>query len=366
MDRSIRILEIGGYSFAKTAYPEQTMLLWTGRRPSANAGGDGYADCTPIRFREEIAAANAGKYHVVLAHMSTMSPWHPRHWLRSLGAEPMRPLQATSRVFGTSWLRHVSLRTPLVAIDFNDTFLLERHNRALVDKADLVFKRELPADRWLMLCGIAHTGLPSRRFRRSERWQRRLQKFEPLTLPTHVVDVAPLWEGDFPEKTADVFFAGNVTENSWVRRSGVEELRALARRGIRVDFPDQPVPPDEFLRRLSRAWIAWSPPGFGWECNRTAEAAQCLTVPVLADPTIERHRPLQDGEHAFFYPIEPGGLTRAIEQALGDKERLRRMANAARAHVLAHHSWPALVDYVIDRALALPFAPATDAEASAR
>ena len=50
----------------------------------------------------------------------------------------------------------------------------------------------------------------------------------------------------------------------------------------------------------------------------------------------------------LYYNPEPGGLTRAVEAALADKERLKRMALAARAHVLAHHTPRALVDHVIE------------------
>jgi hypothetical protein len=345
MAAPLRILEIGAYSFAKFAQPGHTTLLWTGRRPPGSLARAEYEDCTPARFVKAIRAANAGAYDCVVTHLETMPPWHPRYWLRSLAREPRRPLTAASRVFGVSWLRYASLRVPLIAVDLNDSFLIGRHNVFLMDKADLFFKRELPVDRWHMLSGFAHTGLPSRR----KRWVQRLAKVEPLALPTPILDVSDLWAGDFPEKTADVFFCGNVDENSWVRRAGIEELRGLRQRGIRVDIPEPPIPPDEFARRLSRAWLAWSPAGFGWECNRTAEAAQCLTVPLLTHATIVRHQPLREGEHAFFYPVEPGGLSAAVERALADKDRLRRIAHAARAHVLSHHVWPALVEHVVAR-----------------
>ena len=76
-------------------------------------------------------------------------------------------------------------------------------------------------------------------------------------------------------------------------------------------------------------------------------------MPLLNHPTIERYQPLRAGEHAIQYEVEPGGLTRAIEAALADKERLRGMAQAARRHALAHHVPTALVDHVIEVALAL-------------
>ncbi len=172
-------------------------------------------------------------------------------------------------------------------------------------------------------------------------------------MPSPAIDTGLPPQDEFPAKTVDVFFSGNVAENSWVRRTGMAELEELARRGVKVDAPPQRLPPEEFRRRLARAWLAWSPSGFSWECFRTSEAAQCLTVPVLNYPTVELHRPLLDGRHVIYYHPERGGLVHAVETALGDKEKLERMAIAAREHVLRHHTPRALVDHVIECGLAV-------------
>lgn len=343
-----RILEIGEYFFLTDELPAQTDLLFTGWRRFKKLKRYHYSDCTPLRLFKAWREVRAGKYDLVVVYLSQLSPMHPRYWLRALVREPWKPWSALSRGFGTRWLRLVSCSVPLIVIDMHDSFVIGRNSLFLLDKADIVFKRELPADRWQVFSDFLRPAPPSRRIRQQPRWQQRVAKLSPLTLPTRVVDTAPLWEGDFPDKTADIFFAGNAAENSWVRRTGLAELKALAARGVKVDIPEEPLPREEFYRRLSRAWLAWSPAGFGWECNRTAEAAQCLTVPVLNMPTIERHRPLREGEHAVFYSVEPGGLTRAVEAALADKERLKRIAVAARAHVLAHHTTTAIAAFIIE------------------
>jgi glycosyltransferase involved in cell wall biosynthesis len=347
MPASARILEIGDFHYVKAQYPERTTLLWTGGR-SPLLDRSQYFDCTAARFLGAIADVRAGRYDLVVVYMGLRSPWHPRNWLRALAAEPMRPLPALSRVFGVSWLRFVSIPAPLVVLDMNDAFILGRHNFFLLDQADLVFKRELPVDRWHILCHSLHPRLPTRRIRRQRRWQERLAKIQPIALPSPVIDTGAPRHGEFPEKTTDVFFSGNVAENSWVRRTGMAELEELARRGIKVDVPAERLPPEEFRRRLARAWLAWSPSGFSWECFRTSEAAQCLSVPVLNYPTVELHRPLVDGRHVIYYNPEPGGLVRAVETALVDKQKLERMAIAAREHVLRYHTPRALVDYVIE------------------
>jgi hypothetical protein len=57
------------------------------------------------------------------------------------------------------------------------------------------------------------------------------------------------------------------------------------------------------------------------------------------------------GEHAIFYDVEPGGLTRTIIAALADKARLADMARAGRAHVLAYHTPRAIAVHVIETVL---------------
>lgn len=354
-----RVLEIGDLSYIKEAFPDHTTLLWTGRRPpwywvnrspSVQIDRSDYSDCTPASFARGMRDAAAGRYDVIVAYLPLYSPWHPRNGLRSLLGEPLHPWAAFTRVLGVSWLRWARAPVPLVVVDLNDYFGIRRPSVFLLDRADVVFKRELPADRWQALAGSAHAALPTLRIRSDLRWQKRLEKIRPISLPAPRVDTAALWEGDFPNKTADIFFSGT-TANSWVRRTGIVALKELAARGIKVDIPDQTLPRQEFYRRMSQAWLAWSPSGFGWDCYRTGEAAQCLTVPVVNHPTIERYRPLRQGEHLIQYDIEGDGLARAVEAALADKERLKQMALAARDHVNRHLTLDALARHIIETGL---------------
>jgi hypothetical protein len=76
-------------------------------------------------------------------------------------------------------------------------------------------------------------------------------------------------------------------------------------------------------------------------------------VPVINYPTILRHMPLEQGVHAIYYAPEGDDLSFAVTEALKDKERLRRMALAAREHVQTHHAGPAFCDTVIAAAMRL-------------
>ncbi len=108
--------------------------------------------------------------------------------VRSLIGDPLHPWRALTRAFGVSWLRFVECPVPLVAADFSDYFGIRRPSFFLLDKADVVFKRELPADRWQVIAGSAHPALPTLRIRSNRRWQERLEKLRPIALPPPQVD----------------------------------------------------------------------------------------------------------------------------------------------------------------------------------
>jgi hypothetical protein len=135
-----------------------------------------------------------------------------------------------------------------------------------------------------------------------------------------------------------------------VRSDGLPELLALRDEGYVIDVATEPLPLPEFFCRLSAAWLAWSPAGFGWDCARHYEAALARTVPVMNYPTIIRHQPLRDDEHCL-YAAEPGKLASVVRAALANKERLTQMARAAESHVRTHHTLEARAEYVVITAL---------------
>jgi hypothetical protein len=130
--------------------------------------------------------------------------------------------------------------------------------------------------------------------------------------------------------------------SSTVRSQGVTELRTLARtQQIRIYFAERRLPLDEFTRKLSQAWITWSPEGFGWDCIRHYEAAAAYSVPLMSRPSIIRYHPFLEGVHAIYYdPDIPGNLTQVVRRALEDRARLKSVALAAREHIVTHHLTP--------------------------
>lgn len=346
----LQILEIGDQHHFKAVYPDRTTLLWTGRRRSIQLQPDAYLEATPRHFMNAIRNVQQGKFDLVVAYPPQQSPFHPRNWLRSLLHSPRQPVAAVTRVFGVTALRFMRFDTPLVVLDMHDQFTIHRSNFFLFDRAKLYFKRELPIDRWNVLYGSGHPLLPTSRIRRNGRWIERLSKLRPISIHCGTVKVAPDDE-IFAAKTSDVFFAGAIEQNSTIRQTGLAQMKRLAERGFRIDIPEERLPSHLFYERMSRSWLAWSPSGMGWDCYRHYEAPQCLAVPVINYPTIERYAPLQDKVHAFYYPPEGDGLVQVVEAALADKARLKEMAIAARDHVQAHHAGEALCDHVLREAL---------------
>ena len=344
----LKILEVGGGYF-KQEYPERTTLLWNwSRLPEMGEEIAGFA--TPDRVAREVRSARDGKYDVIIANPVRYSPWHPRYWARQGGNTPTHPWASLSRQFGVNILRWLELPVPLIVTDMDDAFGIGRSTVFLLDKAKLFYKRELPVDRWQILYGAVHPHLPTSRYRHSEKWIKRMEVLRPISMPQFRYHEK--WKtAAFPEKTHDIFFIGAVRHNSTVRSDGLAELRQLEKMGYRIDEPSERLPYDAFMERMSKSWIAWSPEGLGWDCNRHYEAAMVQSVPLTNHPTILRHAPLLDGVHGLYYDAEPGGLVRAAVAALADKDRLQRIAKAARDHAFTHHTRKAYCDFILRSAV---------------
>jgi len=336
----LRILEIGGDTLFAPAVPSQTTFYWTAAKPR----NQGRRALGPIRLARALLDLRAGRFDLLVIHASQYAPWHPRSVLTALRDWHVRAPLGLFAMF--AW-RLVPLfhRVPIAVVDLGDGFGIGRHNFFLLKACRAFFKRELPSDHWQVFFKSGHRDFPGHRWRSKPTPQGWIAKLRPISYGTFV-PLLPLPDDAVAEKTADIFFAGDIEANSTARASGLAELRALQREGYVVDVPAGRLPLNEFLGRMAAAWLAWSPAGFGWDCGRHYEAALVNTVPLTNYPTIMRHRPLLDGEHCVLYGVEPGGLMLAAKAALSDKPRLRRIAANAAAHVRRHHTWQARAEHV--------------------
>ncbi|MGH6767766.1 MAG: glycosyltransferase family protein [Xanthobacteraceae bacterium] len=348
-----KILDIGEAPLMREAYPATTEYWSTEPVTSVPMGPqDRTVDAATLpRLMRRLADPSLD---LIVVQPTNHAPWSLSWLVRSLfRRSTLRGTMPFFRAFGQELLRG-RFGAPLAVWDWEEQPFVFRHNTFLLDRATLYFKRELPPDHWRVFMGSQHYRVPTARFRMIEQNRARVAKLRPISLgvPRGRLDLPTARPLPASEKTADVFFTGRVEDSTTVRQRGLEEMKALRAKGIRVDVPENNLALTDYLDRCARAWLVWSPEGYGYECFRTYEAAICGSVPVVNRQTVERHRPLRDGEHCFYYDVEPGGLTRTIETALADRDRLMAMSAAAREFVLANHTLAALARYVAETTLA--------------
>jgi hypothetical protein len=335
--QTARIVEIGCHAVMKSAFPDRTRLLWTYHKLSEPLSF--YEPFSLRAARQVWRQTRAGQIDLIVVWVSPYAPWNFRQ-LKTVYGRPFQPWKSLIRIFGIQALRFVSTATPILAIDNEDARTIAAHNVFLLDKAKYFFKRELPIDRWQVFQHTVHAGLPGARFRSNPKNRRRVGKLHPISIG--VTWHEPVPQGPpFLEKSVDVFVALTVEGGTTVRNQGIEQIRQLATTGLVLDIVEGRIEHSQYMERMGRAWLTWSPEGLGWDCFRHYEAPLVYTVPVINSPTIVRYAPLQDGVHAIYYhPDEHGSLGDKIISALADKDRLRLIAQTARSHVLKFHVRP--------------------------
>ena len=345
-----KIVEIGAAPFMWHAFPHTTEFYssWHGETTSALEHGRHIISLAALpRLARRLADSSVD---LIVVHAPPFHPWGGRALVRAFFRRSVLSGNLPAlRGFGAELLRF-PVAAPIVILDLEDATTIARSNLFLLDKAVLYFKRELPIDHWKVFAGTAHWRVPTPRFRAGSRNRGRIGKLRPISLGLPFEVSRRDFSAPNGEKTIDVFFAGRIRDSSTVRERGFAELLALRRRGYAIDVSDAALPLEEYLARCRRAYLVWSPEGFGWQCFRTYEAAICGAAPLCSRSGIERYRPLIEGVHAVYYDVEPGELTRAVAAALADREHLRVIGAAARKHVRAFHAHTAIAQHVVDAA----------------
>ena len=342
---AVRILEIGEFSLFKRTMPDQTTLVFTGANPRSIEGLD-HRPFGPAVLPGLLRSLKRGEWDVVACFAPARPLIDCRRGLGGLLASLLRVL-FRFRTLGTYAMRSRH-PVPLVVLDYNDMQTVPRPALKLLDRSTVYFKRELPFDPAKALFDVVPRFRTHKRIMASKFLLRNVDKLRPISvaIPEETVRLALAARA---EKSVDIFFAGAM--HSVVRQRGFEQIKALAASGYAVDICPGGLSKAEYLERCARAWLTWSPEGFGWDCFRHYEASLCLSVPVLSPPTIARYAPLIDGVHALTYPVEGDGLAAVIREALQAKARLARMAQTARDHVLLHHTQDRVCCHILVTAL---------------
>jgi len=341
----MNILEIGQFPLLKRTLPDRTTLIFTGENRSRVEDLE-HRVFSPGLLPWLTRALAKEEWDIVFCHVPVRPLWDRRHGLPAALKGLLRRL-LRMRTLGTYALGG-RRAPPLVMLDFNDEPGIPAHAFRLLERAVVCFKRELPTDMAKAFLDSAPALRTHRQVMSSPFVRRNLGKLRPISAA--VPDATARMALEKPsDKDVDVFFAGSI--NSTLRSAGLPILRALQAEGCRVDVCEGGLPKGEYLARCARAWLTWSPEGYGWECLRHYEASLCLSVPVLSPPGILRHFPLLNGVHAIYYLAEGDGLREAILGALADKPRLEAMARAARAHALSHHTQSKVVEHMLSVAI---------------
>src|SRR6185437_2560882 len=181
------ILEIGFRPYVAPSFPDETVFFSTGE--TAPPPG-----VRLVRSMPELwGLVGSAETELIVCHPNFVSPWTLRHINRNIVSrrfiEGRSPLM---RAIGPELLRR-RRRAKLVVLDHEDLPLINRDNLFLLDRCDLWFKRELPADHWRVFTKTAHPQLPTPRFRSRPRNIRRVEKLQPLSigLPLGVEDLLP-------------------------------------------------------------------------------------------------------------------------------------------------------------------------------
>jgi len=315
-----RILEFGPHCLFARTHPGETLRLASGGPGDDPQGRPGFGYGRLLVLER---ALRRGGWDVVACHAPARQP-------ARLGPRAL----AYRRL-----LRHGG---PLIGLDFHDACALTPTALALLARATVYFKRELPLDRRALL--------PAGTAAQQALLARHAHKLRPVSLGLAPWRIAGL-PAEPPEKSVDIFFAGALREGSAVRRQGAALLARLAAEGYRIDLAGQHLGREEYLARTARAWLVWSPSGLGWQCFRHFEALAAGSVPLIDRTTVEMPDPLLPGEHCLTY--EPAGedLLRAARAALADKPRLTGIAAAGRALVLGRHLQRQVADGILEAAV---------------
>lgn len=345
----MRLLEFGPVPIAKAAYPAETVFVGTGA-DSVGAPDETAFDFSVPNLRRVYGLLCDTSFDAIfVTRQSTQIGPHHAVLRLLMNRHVARRGVPALRIFGDRMLR-LAAHAPIVVFDPSDASFVPRRALWLWRRAAAVFKRELPLDRWQLFTRTVHSGLPTPRFRRLARYRAIVDKLRPMSLGLSTETEAAI-PRQMPPKTVDLFFAGSVEGNSWLRETGLKELAELRRTaGIDIDLVETRLPQHEFLRRCAQARLVWSPGGLGHDTFRHYEAAACGAVPLISRPTILQYAPFREGETAFFYDPEAGGLSAAVMRALERGDDLAAMGLAARAHATTHHTLRARVDHMLTAA----------------
>lgn len=296
--------------------------------------------------REIVADALAGRYDLVIMGSSLFPAFSPRKGLLRNMVNFTGKFLRQPKLLLSGRFPYWRVPTPLAVLDCEDNSVVDNRRFHELERAVCYFKRELPQN----LCAAFLYTHPKTEcngnIMRTEPFMHWVPKLRPISLGIIDASAAKL-STLAPPKEADVFFAGKTSLRP-NRITGLRQLEQLKAEGYKIDIATEWISHEEFVQRCARAYLVWSPDGFGWDCYRHYEAGAAGSVPLMPNSPLFRHAPLMDEEHAIYYQVEGNHLATRIRQALRNRARLVEIGQASRQHILKWHTHLALSRYVIE------------------
>jgi hypothetical protein len=348
-----RILEIGHLGLAKERFPDETLHINTEFAVLTTLGTGSKLRAVWTQARSMLAAASQQRFDLVICRC--FGRFIYRREISFL-VNLLRWLMGWM-IKGCVWLQ-VAKGARLAVIDVLDESTISSADLFLLKRCTRYFKRELPQNTWNTFLRVQPSHGEFNDLIGDPRFVPWVGRFAPIGLGVppnrfRVIDEPSRRPQPDDEKLYDLFYAGPV-QHSTVRQHGFAQLAELRARGWLIEITTGHIAFEEYLEKIRRSWLAWSPEGQGWDCYRHYEVCLAGAVPLINYPTIQRHQPLLEDVHCFFYPVEGDGLCRRAEAALADKPKLRRMSAAARAHVFNFHTNGRLGDYLVTETMQAP------------
>lgn len=232
--------------------------------------------------------------------------------------------------------------TRLVVLDITDHMTIHPRDKYFLKRADLYFKRELALNKYQSLEAILPFYHDVGRCVYEDWYQEYLQKLRPL--PLGAPQAGTQISTNFSLKKWDLFYSGG-DRKVWMRQALSEWLRVCEEAGLKVYFPQERIPKEEFLNAITQSWVTISPSGTGWDCYRHYEIPWQGSIPMLTTPGIFRYAPTLHNESCFILDPQNFSIDWMVS-LFRDKEHLRKMTIQAQEHFLQYHSEEAIGRYI--------------------
>lgn len=240
-------------------------------------------------------------------------------------------------------VKHKLQKSRLAILDHTDHVTIHRADKKLLKLCDIYFKRELARNAWNTFeCVLPRGRCIEHATENLFGYHQLTTKLRPISLGIHtgINDIRH-------ERKYDFFYAGldrGIYERMEIRYA----LQTMKEMGYRVFLPREMMTQEEFAEAIASTWFCPSPMGCGWDCYRHYEIIANGSLPLLSAPAIKAyHPPGCHNDTGISLDYEGDLMAQLIDcLSIPVEYRLEMIGNAQNL-VKAHHTFPALGDYMV-------------------